>query len=37
MPYGCLRGQEGHLRGEEATVEGVDPGEDSPNRDSTAR
>lgn len=37
MPSWCLRWQEGHLRGQEATVEGVHPGEDSSNRDSTAR
>lgn len=29
VPSCCVRGQEGHVGGQEATVEGVHPGEDS--------
>lgn len=37
-PPCCVRGQEGHVRGQEAAVERVHPGEDSPyGGDTTAR
>lgn len=36
VPREGVRGQEGHLMGQEGSVEGVQPGEESSDRDATA-